>query len=41
MDQVSRDAESNLEPSNIVEAAEKQVRELDKKLDEVKEDEEV
>ncbi|MDE8257069.1 hypothetical protein [Erysipelothrix rhusiopathiae] len=41
LDQVSRDAESNLEPSNIVEAAEKQVRELDKKLDEVKEDEEV
>ncbi|WP_331836155.1 hypothetical protein [Erysipelothrix piscisicarius] len=41
LDQVSKDAESMMESSNIVEAAEKQVRELDKKLDEVKEDEEV
>lgn len=37
-DQVSKDMET---PSNIVAEAEKQVRELDKKLDDVKEDEEL
>lgn len=40
-DQVSKDMETSKTPSNIVAEAEKQVRELDKKLDDVKEDEEL
>lgn len=40
-DQVSKDMETSETPSNIVAEAEKQVRELDKKLDDVKEDEEL
>lgn len=40
-EQVSKDMETSETPSNIVAEAEKQVRELDKKLDDVKEDEEL